>query len=164
MEKRAAPTGSMSCASSGGIAWVAWVSRTTSTGGSACAVKCSRPSWTVSLAQVSRATRWERRSAEGILHSSHTGLDPTTCISSGSSQRSQSGQSRVVPSRALRPSSSNTHARSWKGGRWRTCWPWRQSISATQSPSSSQWKPVILRSIGAAYRCDQVIRAEPPVR
>jgi hypothetical protein len=65
---------------------------------------------------------------------------------SGSSARSQSGQSRLVPTRDARPSGVVTHGRSWKGGRCRTCWRCRQERSATQSPWSSWWKPSIARS------------------
>jgi uncharacterized protein YeaO (DUF488 family) len=65
---------------------------------------------------------------------------------------SHSGHPRGVPNLAVRPSCSITQGRSWKGGRWRTCWVWPQDSSATQSPSASRRNPVIERSTFSAYR------------
>ena len=96
-------------------------SSSTSIVGVVAATKRSRPPWTTIRPQVPAAMLWARRRPAGMVRSSQTGPLRTQRSPSGSSARSQSGQSSGVPSRSNRPSESSTQARSWNGGLWRTC-------------------------------------------
>ena len=62
-----------------------------------------------------------------------------------------------MPIRDARPSAVCVHSRVQNGGLCRTCWPWPQLRSATQSPCSSWWKPTIGRCTAVRY----AIRSEP---
>ena len=117
----------------------------TSVGGSVSATKRTAPASTSRRPQVPVATRWARRRAAGMVEASHVAVVLVGCRPSGSSARSQSGQSSGAPTRRALSSSSSIHGASEKGGWCRMCWACRQESSATHSPSSSRRNPVMVR-------------------
>jgi len=111
------PSGCTLCSTSGGIACVEPELRTTFSSGRVRATNRRLPSCTTMRPRVPAAMRCERPRPPGIVRSSNCGLVRTLRRRSGSSARSHRGQSSGVPSRSSRPAVSNTHSRSWKGGR-----------------------------------------------